>query len=398
MQVECPHCGTRYRVPDASAGQRARCKRCGRPFALGTPPPELDDELRLTDIESLGRGQAVAAPPSPAPSAAPVRPAEAAAVSLGYAKGTAVGEGGAVGGAPMLSSFAAYPRDVAGTLRLLVTPGGLVTFVFVWMIVSVRLLSGFALCLALPMILITTGWYLAYLLSVVESGAAGEDELPGLTLTEGFVDGIFMPLLKFLAVSVVATLPLDIALTWSVGTGRMALEDAFAVLLSSLATDYGPLLSLSGEELLILGPSLLMAILLQPILLLVVAIGGIRSLIRFDLIFGTIARTLPVYLAVLLLVCVCLWVPDLLVAPVVKAAGPDPATIMGGAGGAERAVGAAGDRRHASHRAVLPPLQGALRVVVGVANGESRIANSEWRIEKTIGVRSTPSLALGVRM
>lgn len=54
----CPHCGTRYQLPDKELGKEARCGKCSKHFFIGGLPPFLREELteRFDPLLHLGAG------------------------------------------------------------------------------------------------------------------------------------------------------------------------------------------------------------------------------------------------------------------------------------------------------------------------------------------------------
>jgi hypothetical protein len=89
----------------------------------------------------------------------------------------------------------------------------------------------------------------------------------------------------------------------------------------------------------VLGLVLLITIAFWPMMVLVVALGGMRSLIRFDLIAITIVKTLPIYVVVVLLVYAGVVGPGLLVGAV-RGSGAEDGSGIGASGaslGAEAA-------------------------------------------------------------
>ena len=111
----------------------------------------------------------------------------------------------------------------------------------------------------------------------------GEENLPTLGLTEGFLDDIIVPLLKFVAAGTLAWAPAiiyTVAVAWAKGVG-----------VDEVIAGRSPvLLAISG-----------LGMFLWPMLLLVIAVGGFSSVVRVDLILSTIVRTFLPYLAVCLL-------------------------------------------------------------------------------------------------
>jgi hypothetical protein len=137
---------------------------------------------------------------------------------------------------------------------------------------------------------IVTAWYMAFQLNVVLGAAAGDAELPALSVTDGWWDGVVAPFLKMLATTAIAYLPMFVFL----------LSAGAASVLGNLSSTGGGLSALlqllDVKTLVVAGALLLAGGFLWPMLVLMVAVGSLGSLVRVDLIARTIARSLPAYL------------------------------------------------------------------------------------------------------
>ncbi|MBW7904039.1 MAG: zinc-ribbon domain-containing protein [Phycisphaerae bacterium] len=304
-KVRCPNCTAQYAVPDVKLGKRARCARCQQSFVLsieeGDPIPLAADLLA-----GLGRGETVAAP-------APEGDlAEAVPVSLGYAKAERPSDGSA----PSLgASLKSYVRALAAAPRMFTRLGNVITFIVVFVLVALQVPAAMAPCFGLIAMLILNGWYMAYLLNVAVGAANGEEDLPDLTLTEGFWEGIVLPLLKFLVVSLVAALPMIAAMAYCTATNLASAEEAFVAALMLMTLKFEALLALNPAVTMVVVPAVVAGQVMLPMLLLTVAVGGIGALVRVDLMLTTIMNTLPAYLVVLLVYGVSAALPPLLQAP-----------------------------------------------------------------------------------
>jgi predicted Zn finger-like uncharacterized protein len=294
--IACPYCRARYRVRDENLGKRAACAKCGKAFAL-TP---ADD--KVLPLEPLR--------PPQVGSLAPTAGAIGSAGS--HAPQPAAGPrhvGERVGAGPgQLSQLGAYVADLAGAWRTLAQPGSLVTLGGLCFLLIVQHLVQVAPGIGTFGALIIRGWFLAFLLNVVVAAAAGDDDLPGVTLTDGFVDGIFAPLAKFLCVSFLSVLPLAAACAYCMITRRLPAFDAvmiaFAVLLFDFAAIPALLTPHPGTNAILLSAALAGQV-MQPMLLLVVAVGGFGGLPRIDLMLVTMVNTALGYLAMLMWWVLC---------------------------------------------------------------------------------------------
>ena len=300
-KVRCPNCSSQYAVPDAKLGKRARCPRCQQSFVLSMGGPDAIP-LAADILAGLGRGEAVAAPPAG-------HVPEAVPVSMGYAKA----ERPIDAAAPSLgASLKSYARAVAATPLMFTRLGNVVTLIVVFILVGLQVPAAMAPCFGLIAMLILSGWYLAYLLNVVVGAANGEDDLPDLTLTEGFWEGIVLPLLKFLVVSLVAALPMIAVMVYCAAANLASAEEALVAALMLMTLKFEALLGLNPAVTMMVVPAVVAGQVMLPMLLLTVAVGGIGALVRVDLMLLTIMNTLPAYLVVLLVYGVSAALPTLL--------------------------------------------------------------------------------------
>lgn len=289
LEANCTSCGARYRVSQENVGKRARCRRCGHVFAIADADPEASllasGELEL---EKLAGGDPVAARPSVLDAAQPRAGIGAAAVEQ-TAEPTL---GGMIGG---------YLMAVGLTPAVMFHTSSIATLAIVCVVYSLQVLAYFSLCLAPVVLAILNGWFLAYLLNVVVSGAANDDSLPGMSIEDGMFEGVVVPLLKFLAIALIAMAPVALVLGTAMSEGELEPVDAITTWARALGRDYTPLLELQAGWQAAAWAALAAGLVFQPIMLLVVAVGSIGSLARVDLMAATIMRTAPGY-AILLVV------------------------------------------------------------------------------------------------
>jgi predicted Zn finger-like uncharacterized protein len=306
LVVKCPGCAARYRVPEKLRSKTVKCRRCGKAFRIAAPPPQPETDEDLLGALAQGEVQArseVAAVPSPSAGAAPSAPVfpdrEWSPTSVGPVE------------EPVPTGFAHYLRDVGRSLLFFTRTGNLVTFIIVLFVVLLRVPLSYAGCVGLLGAIIVEGWYMAYRLNVVLGAAAGEQELPNLTLGDVW-EGIILPLLKWLAASVAALLPFIIGLIYLLVLG-VAVGGAFRTLVDALFGKFLEALEEQGALGWVRGGVLLLLPqLLWPMMVLVVAVGGIRCLVRFDLMLVTIFKTFPAYALVVVLTLIGVVGPGLL--------------------------------------------------------------------------------------
>lgn len=303
LSVRCPNCEKPYQIPEKLSGKRVKCKKCGKPFSVPDPAPDPEPEGDL--LGSLGQGAAeprAGSPPSPDTAAIPPLPgAERSPTSTGLSEITVV------------TGFGPYMRDIGRSLLFFTRGGDLATFLIISVLVSLQIALAYAGCLGVIGSIIIMGWFMAFQLNVVAGAAGGEEDLPNLTLG-GLGDGIILPLFKWLAAWVAALLPFILGLLYLVVLGgQLAAAGASTAFFEALAGDF---LSVMEQHdalgWIVAGLLLLAPMTLWPILVLVVAVGGVPCLARPDLIFATIFKTFPAYALVVILTFAGVVAPGLL--------------------------------------------------------------------------------------
>ena len=268
IQITC-ECGARFSVDDRWAGRRAKCKRCGRVFTVESAGP-LDREDALTLLSAERSGRSASGASAGLPAASPPFPIPEPVIE------TDAGEDDRV---PATAGLGKFVTEAARSLLFFIEPGDLVTFLIVVVIYSLRHVAAFGGCVGLLAVIIITGWVCAFLLNVVVTAASGEQRIPDLGLTEGFAGGVVVPLLKFVAAGLLSFGPM--IAYWAVVSYRGGTpDDAISALLLGLA------------------------VFLWPIVVLMVAVGGVGGFARPDLIVITIARTIIPYIVTVLLTTV----------------------------------------------------------------------------------------------
>lgn len=283
----CP-CGAKYRFPDSALGKRAKCKKCGAVFTL---EPEEDEgaipiaEPGIEDEFAAAAEQAAAAP------AAAERPPPLSAAYLPSAESA-----GRLGPAVVEETAAptSYARSLLATLLFPTSIRNLATFIIILGILSVgELLLPFVFgYLRLVGQVIIFGWYCAFRFGVVEEAAAGEKDLPTLSLAGGAFDDIVVPLLKWVGSWALVLMPAYVYLLVVVAVGA---QSGTSPLPSPLGGVGGILQGVSAEFI----PFVVLTcvgIFIWPMIILCVTLGGFTSLARPDLIVITLIKTFPLYL------------------------------------------------------------------------------------------------------
>lgn len=312
-------CGAKYKLDEKAIGRRAKCKKCGEVFEvrpmdetpIGDVPavgdmPGTESEggedsyfgggFGLSDEISAATAKAKQ-PQVPQATAATYGLGAAAAVPGNEALHESYTEPQVGGGVdrfePKVRTREGYGQALLWSLLFPTSTNnmaGLITFIILITIGEVLLLP-FAGCLGLVGFLCIIGWYYAFLFGTISNAANGEDDLPSVTLTDGILDGILLPLLKYVFAAIVAFAPSLIYLlflsdvlrwdTWTggqVAIGKVMADEASAFLILEYAGHFA-----------------------WPMVVLCVALGGPAAIGRPDLIVVSIVKTFPAYILTVLL-------------------------------------------------------------------------------------------------
>lgn len=103
IQVRCDDCGARFKAPDAAAGKKGKCTKCGSAIVVPAPPAvEAAAEDDLYDIADAAPTTTTATASAPAPQVAPAAPynpprSPAAPMSAALASRGVVAKGASAG-------------------------------------------------------------------------------------------------------------------------------------------------------------------------------------------------------------------------------------------------------------------------------------------------------------
>jgi len=270
----CPcQCGAKYRVAEAAVGKKAKCHKCGAVFVL----QEEDDG---STIPLAGDAQWEDKPAAAAPV---VQQSAAVRGSLG----------GEAPARPIISPptpARGYANSLLWTLLFPASAPNLVTFIVIWAVLAV---GG-----RLPFISIVLGlWYAGYRFAVVETAAAGESDLPDVNYSTAWGYEMLYPVFQWFGSWVVVMLP---AVAYTAVAAYRGSADVFDVLLA-LTGGVAGLLQTAGADPI---PVILvcLGIILWPMIILCVALGGLTTVYRIDLILVTVFRSLGPYMVTLIVV------------------------------------------------------------------------------------------------
>ncbi len=276
---ECD-CGARYRFADEHVGKRSKCQNCGISVVLedtsGPIPIAAGDEVP-SGPAAMTQGKIVAPPGSPA------------------AAGVLSIEHGAVHGT--IVPFSSYGADVLWTFLFPSSPSSLIIFLVIWGAICVIEWAVSFVCMFVVVWLLFMMWYMAFLMAIVESAAAGDRDLPTVNIDTEILDEIVQPLGRWIASWVFVMAPAATFLVVSFVQDVITIDDVIGVLASGVSGFF----QTGGTPLLPFTVLVAVGLFFWPMVLMCVALGGIDSLVRFDLMVVSILRTLPAYGLMLLL-------------------------------------------------------------------------------------------------
>ena len=282
-------CGARFRFPESAIGKRSKCKQCGAVFTL------VDDEAGVIPVaEDIG-----ASPDAvPGESVRPLSPTqgEIFAPTGSPASISSVGRGAEqVTGDALKPTFS---TDVLWTFLFPSSPGNLITFLAIWVVMLIMPIVPLGLrAFSLLVWILINGWYTAFLFAVLQSAAAGEEELPSPTFSRDLVDDLVYPLFQWIGSWVVVYIPACAYLLLACLGGNVDPFDALQMVVGGIERVFQQ----GGGQPPAFSILVCIGAFFWPMIILCIALGGFETVYRLDLIVSTIIRTFPVYVATLLL-------------------------------------------------------------------------------------------------
>ena len=291
----CP-CGAKYQIPDSAVGQEAKCQRCGTTFIL-----EAEDDSPILVADEIGvADEADAAAERARATALSARQGEI--VLPPGAPGRIASPGlGSTGPAGPAEADRGYAGDVLWTFLFLASPGNLITFVAIWMMMVLvfQVLARFSVFAVFMLIgwVLVMGWYCVFRFNVVKAAAAGENDLPDVNFTRDPYGDLLQPLAAWVGTWVAVLWPALAYLGYACWRGQLTLEEAVEI----VAAGVEGLWQGAGSGQLVFDILVCLGVALWPMVILCVALGGFATVYRMDLLALTILKTLPVYLLTLIL-------------------------------------------------------------------------------------------------
>lgn len=286
-------CGQAYRLPDSSAGKKARCKKCGVIFEVPKPEPvprSNPDDFLLAEFTNATQ--------RPVQKTALVREVESEAdydapreyASSPHRPESATAAPEYDGSAGRMSK---YLQDVLWSFLFPTNPSNLIVFIIVWLVLC---FSATLLAAAGPFgmfgQLIVFGWYAAFRFNCLAAAAGGDEDLPSLSMSEGLAEDIALPALRWLGSWFLVLIPALGQALYSIQDGTMTSGELVSALAGGLA---GLLGGASGGVMLFVG-LICAGLFLWPIVALCIGLGGWDSVARVDLMALTLGRTILAYI------------------------------------------------------------------------------------------------------
>lgn len=288
---ECA-CGAKYRFSDAHAGRKSKCKECGAVFTLArdddpipvADAPELNLDIDVVTARAGGVAQTII-PPSTAPGPAVIIEKDE--------DDPTQGSGG-------------YWSALLWSVLFASQPGDLVVFLFITAILSVfDGVFGFTSFLIMgggPFVLLVwfiyKGWYASVRFAILQSAAAGEEHLPNINITGDWVEEYIVPALQWAGSWLVVALPVIAYVVLFISNSGLTVFEALGIGFVPPA----PIEVLASEVSFWL--AIAVGIFIWPMVILCIALGGLSTVLRIDLMCISILRTLPVYVLTVLIVLV----------------------------------------------------------------------------------------------
>ncbi len=301
-------CGAPIRMPDSAAGRRATCTTCGQKVTIPVPQAAFAGEPDFA-LEPDAAPPGMAAAPIPPMPPAPQPPRSQYTTSSREAFEAAREERkqrGFAGDALLAFINVVTFRSLISVGSLAVMLAGSSAYLAGAVAGSVGRSgrrSGFGL------VLMSIGAVFLYAYEVIVYTAGGEDDMPAFWDIEDFREEMFSAVISLAATVGVLLVPSFIAVI-----AIMMYTPSESTTITILAIAFG------------------LGVLLFPVTILAVALGGVSVLGRFDLILRTVIAAPFAYIAVLLTMAVAALICAGLVYAIATGPGASPLAVFGGAG------------------------------------------------------------------
>ncbi|QDV16559.1 hypothetical protein Pan153_11900 [Gimesia panareensis] len=277
IQVSCPVCAKIYKVKEEAAGKKLRCKDCGETVSIPKLDPFEKEAGTGDDFSSLLDDAVELEAKSKTIRRVRRKPMVKAEKYKGDEDGPVTKK-----------KENNYVEDLKATFLLLLDPSNLFIFMLLWLGMGLCFsLLPFAGTLGFIGLIIIMGWYSHYRFCVIYEAAAGEKHLPELSPEEGF----FIPMIKWIFTWILVHFPAYAyaGIIFFLNPEAFAEAGLYLFRMQELSNNL-PVFHLSMFIFLYC-----MGLFFWPILALCVAVGGIESIFRIDLMILTIVKSLPAY-------------------------------------------------------------------------------------------------------
>ncbi|MEK6674871.1 MAG: hypothetical protein AABZ47_04355 [Planctomycetota bacterium] len=191
-----------------------------------------------------------------------------------------------------------YVEDIMLSFLFFSSPGNIITFVITWLLISFgQVILTFGV-LGMVGKLIIFGWYTAFRLNCIVDAAAGEEDLPTISMENGWVEDIIIPVGHWIGSWLAAFSPALLYLMFKLSTTSMDSLGVLKLLFGGLPGWMGA----AEGDLSVLRILIIVGLFLWPIIVLCVSLGGFPTLARIDLIVKTLFNTIHAYVATVIVV------------------------------------------------------------------------------------------------
>ncbi|MBI4717655.1 MAG: hypothetical protein HY763_07620 [Planctomycetes bacterium] len=280
-------CGATYRFAAEAAGKKAKCNKCGAVF-------QLDDGKADTGVIAVAGEPTDDSELSEALSRAEAYKRAAAHARAAGLKDAAASQVADADAEPVLAADAhalhGLLEDLLWVFLFPTSLENLFIFLGIWVYAS---LASFVWILAVLFYL----WFSAYCFDVIQTAASGERSLPELMFTRGAIVDYLAATLKWAAswLYVLAPLLAYMIIRWA---GDSPLPVGFLQLVKGTL----PVLVETGRADAVFAFLTVLAVACWPMAVVCLALGGMETLSRVDLLMVTLARTAGGYVLVLVFV------------------------------------------------------------------------------------------------
>lgn len=290
-KIACPECKHSFRIPAekfaAMAGPAAPVPAAPPATPIDPMPASLDDEIAAAGSGMIEFTQSDAlldliGEPAPGEAAPTALTLEELPAEVGYATDpTARIQGARRPSDPISGPQRGFFADVLTSFIYPVkSVNNLVTLAIIFVVSAIgdatsQMQMGLlGLFVRLACALIIGGWFASLYFAVIQETATGSEDLPGLTLEDGWFDGVIVPAFRYIGAIALVLLP-AIGLTFFNAMGWIPSSVASLI----------PIWFFGG-------------VFLLPMSMMLFSFRSASTMFRIDLVLATIAKTILPYLSI----------------------------------------------------------------------------------------------------